>query len=512
MVHVTKHRESGILTWLVIKQPFAVAIALSIILSVYLSPYLRAQHIKNSMELLDIDALSRAIDFPTLRRNLEDQFHRHFMASKEAKDSQIATILERWNKSVADSYTYPFTVDQIITRKSHFLSCKPADWGWHLFGYSPPSDKQTLDHVFGSASYSYDSLSRFVVTLKSEKGGAMKLVLTRSGLWSWRLTNILLPENLTTSTSASETTDKQQKEIDSNNNKKQSRKRLSKQVFYSANRLLSETLHLLGNIGRVLPDMKHLLSRTLDGAILLTVLTQILSLTDFFLLPAQKKRFEDWCNNITSRLSFVNTATWLQRWICTSRRAQIGKILFWFVSIAAILGVPILMTTDLFSAGFNWWAVGSMYSFFVLQCFAWVTVARVFDKLGTELFGALSRIQTTSAFVYRYLLIATAGFAVIALTGAVFYWIGRLLGNNVFSVLALFYAGSVYIGLIVTWLLFFLDGLITLLIAILVWPARLFVILAQWFMRRVSSYPKGPLAALTAIVAAVLAVVRFIIK
>lgn len=258
--------------------------------------------------------------------------------------------------------------------------------------------------------------------------------------------------------------------------------------------------------------MKYLLSRTLEGAILLAVLTQIVSLTDFLLLPAQKQRFEDWCNDITKRLSFVNTATWFQRWISTSRRAQIWKTLFWLVSIAAILWVPTLMTIHLFTVGFNWWAVGEIYTIFIAESFVWAAVATVFGKLGTKLFGALSRNQTTSTFVYRYLLIATAGFAVIALTGVAFYWISGLLGNNLFSKGASSYALIVYVGVIVTWVLFFLDGLITLLIAILLWPARLFVILARWFMLRVSSYPKGPLAALTTIVGAVLAVVRFTIK
>lgn len=161
-------------------------------------------HIKDSMEERNTDALERDIDFPALGSNLKAQFHHYFMASKEAKDSEVAEFLERWVNTVADSYASSVTVYQIITRKSQFLSCKPAE-----FETLHPADKHTLDHVFSSASYSYDSLSRFVVTLKSEKGDAMKLVLTRTGLWSWRLTNILLPEDLTTPTWLSQTTDKQ---------------------------------------------------------------------------------------------------------------------------------------------------------------------------------------------------------------------------------------------------------------------------------------------------------------
>ena len=36
----------------------------------------------------------------------------------------------------------------------------------------------------------------------------------------------------------------------------------------------------------------------LDAAIVLAILTQVVSLTDLILLPEQKKKFEDWIENV----------------------------------------------------------------------------------------------------------------------------------------------------------------------------------------------------------------------
>jgi hypothetical protein len=110
------------------------------------------------------------------------------------------------------------------------------------------------------------------------------------------------------------------------------------------------------------------------------------------------------------------------------------------------------------------------------------------------------------------LLLAAVGLIVLAIVTALFYWLIGLVEGIDWMKGLLFYVGNFYTGLVVTWVLLFVDGLITLIIATLLWPARLLVILGRWFMWRVSSYPKGPVAALTAVVGTILAVVRFTIK
>jgi hypothetical protein len=170
----------------------AVLIGVAAAIWMYFLPYLAVSHIKSSLERGDADALSRDIDFPTLRSNLKDQFN-YQMASQAItgmKDNPFAALGALIGGSLVnnmiDAYVTPYGLGQIITHKVQFPIDKPAEAGL--------PDKQTLDQTFKAASCAYDSPSRFFVTLRGDNGEQTKLVLTRSGL-SWRLTNILLSPN-----------------------------------------------------------------------------------------------------------------------------------------------------------------------------------------------------------------------------------------------------------------------------------------------------------------------------
>jgi hypothetical protein len=89
--------------------------------------------------------------------------------------------------NMVDAYVTPYGLGQILTQKFEPFGATPQQ--------TQTTDKERLDRVFKSASYGYDSPSRFSITLHNEDVGNLKLVLTRNG-WDWRLTNILL---LTTS-------------------------------------------------------------------------------------------------------------------------------------------------------------------------------------------------------------------------------------------------------------------------------------------------------------------------
>jgi type II secretion system protein G len=158
----------------------------------YFQPYLVVSHIKHSLNQGDADALSRDIDFPTLRSNLKDQLN--YLVTTQAvtgtKDNPFSALGAMIGGSlvnnVIDAYVTPYGLSQLLTDKLQFSTDKSQQ--------TTPVDKQALDRTFKAASSGYDSLSRFSVTLHGDNGEPVKLVLTRSGL-SWRLTNILLPAN-----------------------------------------------------------------------------------------------------------------------------------------------------------------------------------------------------------------------------------------------------------------------------------------------------------------------------
>jgi type II secretion system protein G len=179
-----------------------IVVAFSAAVWAYFSPHRTVSRIKGGMERSDADTLSHDIDFPTLRSNLKDQLNylTTSQAMGEMKDNPFAALGvmlgQNLVNNILEAYVTPYGLSQILTRKFEFFGDKPQR--------PQPADKQTLDHLFHSALYGYDSPSRFLVTLGDEKAGRMKLVLTRSGL-SWRLTNVLLPADFANSRSYSVT-------------------------------------------------------------------------------------------------------------------------------------------------------------------------------------------------------------------------------------------------------------------------------------------------------------------
>jgi hypothetical protein len=251
-----------------------------------------------------------------------------------------------------------------------------------------------------------------------------------------------------------------------------------------------------------------LISRVLDGAILLGVVTQVLSLTDFFLLPAQKKKLETKLDDLTLRLSYVNTARWLQRWLQASRRARLSEKFFGGFSLLVLLAYLIVMVAALISDGFRWAKLAVVILGVLSFMFPLFYMSKVFDSVGQRVISSLAGARTIAAFVIRYLGYAFLGLLLIAGCWPMLSEARASIPQNVFARSLLGMAGSFYLGLVGTWLAIFLDGVLTLTVAALLLPCRLMIQFFGAFMWRVSSYPKGPVAAITAIIVGILAVIR----
>lgn len=132
----------------------------------YFLPYLTVRHINTTIEHGDIDALSRAIDFPTLRANLKEQLN--FLAADQMMkgDPQHSDLMLRKSHlyELIDAYVTPIGIHQLAGDGHDLLS------RYHM-------------------SCAYDSASQFSVRIKEAEGA--KVILTRSG-FGWRLTNIFL--------------------------------------------------------------------------------------------------------------------------------------------------------------------------------------------------------------------------------------------------------------------------------------------------------------------------------
>ena len=83
---------------------------------VYFSPYITVRHIRASIARHDANALSRDIDFPTLRANLKEQLN--FLAMNESIRSNVKTLdflslREAVLAGLVDAYVTPTGIDRL---------------------------------------------------------------------------------------------------------------------------------------------------------------------------------------------------------------------------------------------------------------------------------------------------------------------------------------------------------------------------------------------------------------
>ena len=169
----------------------------------YLSPYYAADQIKNAIESGDTARMSKFIDFPKVRLNIQRQINNQIDLKLREFQSQPVTT-----KNQIDLYSFQL-VDRLVrdlvteegiaalisgknklTRNS---SLNPNDGFKNVHLQAKVADKGMLG-VDVEKKYG-DSVNRFYVTLsgKNRPDDKVLITLSREGFFFWRVTNVLLP-------------------------------------------------------------------------------------------------------------------------------------------------------------------------------------------------------------------------------------------------------------------------------------------------------------------------------
>ena len=169
----------------------------------YWSPYYAADQIKNAIESGDTARMSKFIDFPRVRLNIQRQINNQIDLKLREFQSQPVTT-----KNQIDLYSFQL-VDRLVrdlvteegiaalisgknklTRNS---SLNPNDGFKNVHLQAKVADKGMLG-VDVEKKYG-DSVNRFYVTLsgKNRPDDKVLITLSREGFFFWRVTNVLLP-------------------------------------------------------------------------------------------------------------------------------------------------------------------------------------------------------------------------------------------------------------------------------------------------------------------------------
>ena len=174
------------------KQPLlwlgASAILVIVIIAFYATPYLTVYQLKTAAQNHDGEALSEYIDFPALRQNLKDQLNAQLgkeLAQEAMDDNPFIALGAAFGGmlvgTMIDVFVTPAGIIELMKGE------KPSQKG-----IGGAMEKQTNSEPFKDVSTSYESFSKFSITVKqnTDLADEVKFVLRRRGI-GWKLTEIL---------------------------------------------------------------------------------------------------------------------------------------------------------------------------------------------------------------------------------------------------------------------------------------------------------------------------------
>lgn len=169
----------------------------------YWSPYYAADQIKNAIEFGDTARMSKFIDFPKVRLNIQRQINNQIDLKLREFQSQPVTTknqIDLYSFQLVDRLVRDLVTEEgiaaLISGKNKLTrdsSLNPNDGFKNVHLQAKVADKGMLG-VDVEKKYG-DSVNRFYVTLsgKNRPDDKVLITLSREGFFFWRVTNVLLP-------------------------------------------------------------------------------------------------------------------------------------------------------------------------------------------------------------------------------------------------------------------------------------------------------------------------------
>ena len=169
----------------------------------YWSPYYAADQIKNAIESGDTARMSKFIDFPKVRLNIQRQINNQIDLKLREFQSQPVTTknqIDLYSFQLVDRLVRDLVTEEgiaaLISGKNKLTrdsSLNPNDGFKNVHLQAKVADNGMLG-VDVEKKYG-DSVNRFYVTLsgKNRPDDKVLITLSREGFFFWRVTNVLLP-------------------------------------------------------------------------------------------------------------------------------------------------------------------------------------------------------------------------------------------------------------------------------------------------------------------------------
>lgn len=177
-----------------------VAVLLAVGIWFYATPYLAAYRMEIALRNHDPQTLDGIVDYPVLKDNLRATVEEHLVGRMINDPLQARYTPE--GAALAMAIALPM-IDALVTPDSLAKLLR----GEIPRSFPPQASASSSSPLFPSnpaTVMSYESFNRFVITTPLQTGTgpsagdddalpAIHLVLSREGLWTWKLTDIRLP-------------------------------------------------------------------------------------------------------------------------------------------------------------------------------------------------------------------------------------------------------------------------------------------------------------------------------
>lgn len=178
--------------YMVFMAAFAIA---AVALALYLLPFVAYYQVESAITNKDAEKLAAVTGFTEMRRNLKAQRGQRVIKNigkEDGKDRSLVDLSILWSAIPTDN-----EVDRAVSTEGFYvaLSGAASTKSGPVKAAPEISLYQMVRKLIDKASFHYQSLSKFVVNVRDDKGRYSEyfsFVFTREGL-NWRLTNVILP-------------------------------------------------------------------------------------------------------------------------------------------------------------------------------------------------------------------------------------------------------------------------------------------------------------------------------
>jgi hypothetical protein len=160
----------------------------------YFSPYLMYQSFKQAADRGDTSAIAQNVDLPVFRESVKTAVKSRMnqeVSEQVANNNPLAALGAMFASSLGGIVVDPL-VDQLVTPEG-IATIMQGKAQFSNNGNSGTSSDSANPNV----SMGYKSFNSFAVTMNSSSEGEMSLVFNRSGLSSWKLSELQLTSNST---------------------------------------------------------------------------------------------------------------------------------------------------------------------------------------------------------------------------------------------------------------------------------------------------------------------------